>query len=307
MSAAERLAIDVNALAQSKRLAREDTRAAMKQAAQQFEALFLQMVLKAMREAAPAQGMFDSEQTRMYRSLLDQQLAQTLSARASVGLAALIEKQLSRGLPSQQTPLTPQQTPLTPASAEEGAGAREPTADAGAPALTPALPPPGGAREDNVPAPARAFVNRLWPHAAEASRATGIPAHFLIAQAALETGWGRAEPRMADGTPSHNPFGIKAGRGWRGAVAEAVTTEYTNGVARRTVERFRAYPSYAEAFRDYVRLLRGDPRYAAVLERQDAAGFAHGLQRAGYASDPMYAAKLERIIASQTLREGLMG
>jgi len=271
---ANQLAIDVNSLAQTKRLAREDPRAALKNAAQQFEAVFLQMVLKSMRDASPAEGMFDSAQSRMYQSMLDQQLAQTMSARGSTGLSALIEQQLARGM-------SPQDIPLSPASA--------------------------GERENNVPAPAREFVNRLWSQAGEASRATGIPAHFMIAQAALETGWGRAELRFSDGTPTYNLFGIKAGRGWQGAVAEATTTEYVNGVAQKTVERFRAYSSYAEAFRDYASLLTSNPRYAAVLNQQDAAGFARGLQRAGYATDPMYAAKLERIIGGQALRAGMVG
>ncbi len=272
---ANQLAIDVNSLAQTKRLAREDPRAALKNAAQQFEAVFLQMVLKSMRDASPAEGMFDSAQSRMYQSMLDQQLAQTMSARGSTGLAALIEKQLSRGLAAEQN------VPLSPAAA--------------------------GERGNDVPAPAREFVNRLWSQAGEASRATGIPAHFMIAQAALETGWGRAELRFSDGTPTYNLFGIKAGRGWQGAVAEATTTEYVNGVAQKTVERFRAYSSYAEAFRDYASLLTSNPRYAAVLNQQDAAGFARGLQRAGYATDPMYAAKLERIIGGQALRAGMVG
>jgi flagellar protein FlgJ len=297
---ANQLAIDVNSLAQTKRLAREDPRAALKNAAQQFEAVFLQMVLKSMRDASPAEGMFDSAQSRMYQSMLDQQLAQTMSARGSTGLSALIEQQLARGM-------SPQDIPLSPASAGERAGVRGATADVGAPPLTPALSPPGGERENNVPAPAREFVNRLWSQAGEASRATGIPAHFMIAQAALETGWGRAELRFSDGTPTYNLFGIKAGRGWQGAVAEATTTEYVNGVAQKTVERFRAYSSYAEAFRDYASLLTSNPRYAAVLNQQDAAGFARGLQRAGYATDPMYAAKLERIIGGQALRAGMVG
>lgn len=307
---ADQLAIDVNSLAQTRRLAKEDPRAAMKSAAQQFEAVFLQMVLKAMRDASPQEGIFDSEQSRMYQSLLDQQLAQTLSARGTTGLAALIERQLSRGLPAEQN------LPLSPATAGERAGVRGQFEGAGAPPLTPTLSPQGGEvyvspqggeRESSVPAPAREFVSRLWPHAGDASRATGIPAHFMIAQAALETGWGRAELRFSDGTPTYNLFGIKAGRGWQGAVAEATTTEYVNGVAQKTVERFRAYSSYAEAFRDYASLLTSNPRYAAVLNQQDAAGFARGLQRAGYATDPMYAAKLERIIGGQALRAGLVG
>lgn len=292
---ANQFAIDVNSLAQTRRLAKEDPRAAMKSAAQQFEAVFLQMVLKAMRDASPQEGIFDSEQSRMYQSLLDQQLAQTLSARGSTGLAALIERQLSRGLapqaPEESAPLLPLQQRASP---------QAPAANV---QQSPVIP----ADAAGVPAPAREFVNRLWPHAVEASRATGIPAHFMIAQAALETGWGRAELRFSDGTPTYNLFGIKAGRGWQGAVAEATTTEYVNGVAQKTVERFRAYSSYAEAFRDYASLLRSNPRYAAVLNQQDAAGFARGLQQAGYATDPMYAAKLERIIGGQALRSGLVG
>jgi flagellar protein FlgJ len=241
----------------------------------------------------------------MYQSMLDQQLAQTMSARGSTGLSALIEQQLARGMSPQAPdngaadglPLPSQQLQRVPQ-------APAPTA------VQPAPPPrqaPAVPADAAVPAPAREFVNRLWSQAGEASRATGIPAHFMIAQAALETGWGRAELRFSDGSPTHNLFGIKAGRGWQGAVAEATTTEYVNGVAQKTVERFRAYSSYAEAFRDYASLLTSSPRYAGVLNQQDAAGFARGLQRAGYATDPMYAAKLERIIGGQALRSGLIG
>lgn len=289
------LAADVNGLAQIKRQAREDPRAALKGAAQQFEAVFLQMVLKSMRDASPKEGLFDSEQSRLYQSMLDQQLAQTMSARGSTGLAALIERQLARGLP-----------PLAPGAAATE-GAPPPRLQPLQPTLQAPAAQPAPADAAAIPAPARDFVNRLWPHANEASRATGIPAHFMIAQAALETGWGRAELRFADGTPTYNLFGIKAGRNWQGAVAEATTTEYANGVAQRSVERFRAYSSYAEAFRDYASLLTSNPRYAAVVNQQDAAGFARGLQQAGYATDPMYAAKLERIIGGQALRAGLIG
>jgi len=291
---ANQLAIDVNSLAQTKRLAREDPRAALKNAAQQFEAVFLQMVLKSMRDASPAEGMFDSAQSRMYQSMLDQQLAQTMSARGSTGLSALIEQQLARGM-------SPQDIPLSPASAGERAGVRGATADVGAPPLTPALSPPGGERENNVPAPAREFVNRLWSQAGEASRATGIPAHFMIAQAALETGWGRAELRFSDGTPTYNLFGIKAGRGWPGAVAEVTTTEYVNGVARKVVAKFRAYDSYEASFRDYARLITENPRYEkaqATAKTGSAVAYAAELQKAGYATDPAYAKKLGGAIQS---------
>ncbi len=315
---ANQLAIDVNSLAQTKRLARDDPRAALKGAAQQFEAVFLQMVLKAMRDATPKEGVFDSEQTRLYQSMLDQQLAQTLSARGSTGLSALIEKQLARGLPpavpggeSTEGSTVPLQVPRLELPRQTSPARQPPAASpAVTPVAAPAIPVAASAipaDAASVPAPAREFVNRLWSDANEASRATGIPAHFMIAQAALETGWGRSELRTASGTPTYNLFGVKAGRNWQGAVAEATTTEYVNGTAQKSVERFRAYSSYAEAFRDYANLLVSNPRYAAVVNQQDAAGFARGQQQAGYATDPMYAAKLERIIGGQALRAGLAG
>ena len=146
------------------------------------------------------------------------------------------------------------------------------------------------------------FRDRVMAYAQETSQATGIPARFVLGQAALESGWGRRELRAADGTPSHNLFGIKAGGNWRGRVVEATTTEYVNGVARKTVEQFRAYDSYADAFRDYANLLRSSPRYADLLTQAargiDEAGFAQGLQKAGYATDPGYADKLSRTIKS---------
>jgi flagellar protein FlgJ len=243
---------DQNALAGIKRQARSNDPAALKAAAQQFEALFLQMVLKSMRDATPKEGLFDNDQTRLYESLLDQQMSQVLAAKGGTGLAKIIESQLSRHA--------------------------EPAGDTSA--------APGTA----------SFLEQMMPHAVEASRASGIPARFMVGQAALETGWGRAEPRGADGQPSHNLFGIKAGSNWTGPTVEATTTEYVDGIARKRTERFRAYDSYAEAFRDYANLIAGNPRYAAVVGSRDPAAFAQGLARAGYATDPAYAEKLTRII-----------
>jgi flagellar protein FlgJ len=317
---------DINNLTALKGAVKKDDPAALKAAAQQFEALFLQMMLKSMRDATPQDGMFDSEQTRMYQSLLDQQLSQVMSTKDSLGLAAVIEKQLSRsnadtttfkgGLPlvsppkylpldsgaSRFLPLdsgqTPRAFPLDRVPINPGSGAA-------VPAAAPAASAPGA---DASPSPAaREFVANVWPQAAEASRITGIPSHFLVAHAALETGWGRSEPRHADGRPSYNLFGIKAGRSWTGPTVEATTTEYVDGVAQRQTERFRAYGSYAEGFRDYASLLVSNPRYAGVLGSQDAATFSHGLQRAGYATDPMYGDKLARIIGGNSLRAALGG
>lgn len=275
---------DASGLAAVKRGAKAGDPQALKAAARQFEALFMQMVLKSMRDATPREGLFDSEQTRMYESLLDQQLAQVLTAKGGTGLAAMIEKQLLR---------------IDERPDETGNGARLdfPVENSNQAPFPPASPASS----------ARDFVDRLWPGATEASRVTGIPAHFMVAQAALETGWGHSEPRHADGRSSYNVFGIKAGRSWTGEVVEAVTTEIEEGAPRRRNERFRAYGSYEEAFRDYAGLLTGNPRYAGVVGSQEAAAFARGLQRAGYATDPMYAVKLERIIGGASLRTALSG
>jgi flagellar protein FlgJ len=140
-------------------------------------------------------------------------------------------------------------------------------------------------------------VQKLLPHAQAASAGTGIPARFMLGQAALETGWGKAEIRGAEGQNSHNLFGIKAGAGWTGKTVDIVTTEYVNGKPQKQVDTFRAYDSYADSFRDYAKLLQNNARYQNVIAQgQDAAGFAQGLQQAGYATDPNYAQKLMSVI-----------
>jgi len=151
---------------------------------------------------------------------------------------------------------------------------------------------------------AAAFIEQHEQAAAAAQQASGIPATFMLAQAGHESGWGRRELRHADGSPTHNLFGIKAGTGWKGAVAEVTTTEYVNGEPRRLVQRFRAYANAAESFADYAALMKNQPRYQAVREAGgDARAFANGLQRAGYATDPLYADKLSGAIATaQRLR-----
>jgi flagellar protein FlgJ len=298
--AAGALAADGRSLDRLKREAQRDPRAAMRQAAQQFEALFMQMVLKSMREATPKSGLFDSHANDMYTGLLDQQMALRM-AQQGTGLAEVIVRQLTRHLPQGPEPVA---AGAAQALARYGEVARHgETSRAGDAAAGPA--PSTGATAGPAPASGataaqqRDFISRHWDAAVAAQHATGIPAHFVLAQAALESGWGRAEIRAADGAPSFNLFGIKATGGWRGRTVEAVTTEYEDGVAQRTVERFRAYDNYGEAFRDWARLLAGNPRYAEVIARgADAQAFASGLQRAGYATDPAYGDKLARVIAS---------
>jgi flagellar protein FlgJ len=302
---------DVNALTGLQAKVKAGDPQALKAAAKQFEALFLQMVLKSMRDATPKEGLFDSDQSRMYESLLDQQWSLEMSKKGSLGLAQMIERQLTqksadpvpfeKGLPlNSENPGFPldketlgrldarTRTMLMDAYAAIGEGKTESgrSPSAAVAAYT----------EAQGSDPASDFVARMRPHAMAVERNTGIPAHFMVAQAALETGWGRAEPRYADGRSSFNLFGIKAGRSWTGATVEAGTLEYVNGQPQRQTEHFRAYGSYAEAFADYARLLTDNPRYSAAASSRDGAGFARALQNAGYATDPQYAAKLERII-----------
>ncbi len=290
----------------------------LKAAAQQFETMFLQMVMKSMRDTVPDDGMLNSEQSKFYTSLLDQQMAQNLSTSGKgVGFAKLIEQQLGRSMASGQADAVANTVAAAntaasalPLAASDGrhlqyktvlgnlpTSAAYPRADATA--------APAAAAE--APTTAKEFVNRVWPHAVEASRSTGVPPQFLVAHSALESGWGRAEIRRADGSASHNLFGIKAGKSWSGATAEATTTEYVNGQPQQTVERFRAYGSYEEAFRDYANLLRNNSRFGAVIGSQDGTEFAKRLQQAGYATDPMYADKLSRIINGPALRQALIG
>ena len=309
-----RAAFDVQSSHDIRTQFQKNPQAGLQAAAQQFEALFLQMVMKSMRDATPQDGLLNSDQSRFYTSLLDQQLAQQLAGSGrGVGFARLIEQQLGgqfgldgKGLPEMPAKATGNDLPLAATQAQhlqyQAVLSRLPTsADyarmTGSTAVA-AAEMAGGSRE---------FVNRVWPHAVEASRSTGIPPQFLVAQSALESGWGRGEIRKADGSPSFNLFGIKAGASWRGATVEATTTEYVNGEPQKVVERFRAYDSYEEAFRDYASLLRNNPRYSGVIGSQDGTEFARRLQQAGYATDPMYADKLSRIINGAALRQALIG
>jgi peptidoglycan hydrolase FlgJ len=153
--------------------------------------------------------------------------------------------------------------------------------------------------ETNVPVPqsAREFVEQHAAAAQKVERSTGLPASYLLGQAGHESGWGRREILMPDGNTSHNLFGIKATGDWNGKVAEVTTTEYVDGVAKKTVAKFRAYDSYEDSYRDYAKLVGNSPRYAQAREQAGTVqGWAQGLQDGGYATDPDYAAKLSRAI-----------
>jgi flagellar protein FlgJ len=246
------------------------------QATKQFEALFLQMMLKSMREAGAgiAEASGDSDQTRFYQEMFDKQIALDLSRGRGIGMASMLERQLAGEASIMTEP-----------------GNVRPTA---ATALQ-----PGAASEarDWKPADADTFVRDLWPHAKRVSQALGVPADALIAQAALETGWGRNVTRNSDGSSSLNLFGIKADSNWNGDRAIVSTLEYRDGIAQREKAAFRSYDSLSASMDDYMNFLQSSPRYSQALDAAgDAEGFLQELQSAGYATDPAYASKIASIM-----------
>ena len=270
-SSSNALAADARSLSSLKLQAGQNTPAAIKEAAKQFESLFMRELLKSMREATMKSGLLDSPQGNLGMDLLDQQFAVQMSGQPG-GLSELIAKQLTRQM--------------------GGADAAAPQA---ARPSAQRLPPISGA----TPASGAqsGFVQQHSAAAARVEKTSGLPASFMLGQAGHESGWGKHEIRMKDGAPSFNLFGIKAGPGWSGKVAEVTTTEYVNGTAQKTVAKFRAYGSYDESFRDYARLISESPRYAQARQQTGSPqAYASGLQRAGYATDPDYAAKLSRAI-----------
>jgi flagellar protein FlgJ len=306
---------DPQALSGLRARAAADPRAAVQEAARQFEALFMQELMKSLRQATPESGLMDNAGTRMGTELLDSQFALTMTGLPG-GLSQAIARQLLRamdaGRPEGDTGSAPDGLDvLVPRPLEAPGSPGSPVAPVARPVVPPVVDAPAvdaaaaGAAARRSPQ-ALAFLQQHGQAARAVEAESGIPAAFMIGQAAHETGWGRREINLPDGRTSHNLFGIKAGPGWRGPVAEVTTTEYIDGQPRKLVQRFRAYASYEESFRDYARLLQGSPRYAGVMRDIATEGasireFATGLQRAGYATDPAYADKLTRVI-NTTLR-----
>lgn len=256
--------------------ASRDPKASIRETARQFEALFMQEVMKSMRASTLASGMLDNSATQMGSEMLDTQFAGKMAGLPG-GLSEAIQKQLSRQMGLQD---------LTPEKVHK---ASQTTLAQALPALA----------TKGIPNHVQGFIQQHDASARAASAATGIPASFMVAQAAHESGWGKREIVGADGTKSHNIFGIKASPNWKGKTVDVRTTEVINGQAVKVTARFRAYGSYDEAFKDYARMLSGNERYAKVVaaaQNGNAAGFARGLQQAGYATDPAYAEKIARTI-----------
>ncbi len=280
---------DFSGIAQLRGAAQRDGQAVLREVAGQFEALFVQMMLKSMREASMGDALFDSSSMEQYRDMLDAQLSVSLSRRNGIGLAEVLVRQL--GGESTVTPSSP------PNAALAAAGARQPRPPA--PVAAPTIGAAPGAEFESP----EQFTRSLWPHARRAAAALGVEPVVLIAQAALETGWGQAVIRHGDGRSSNNLFNIKADHRWQGASVGKATVEFVDGVAARQHHVFRSYGSIAESFADYVDFLRTSPRYqAALAEAADGPRFLRALQDAGYATDPEYAGKIEAILERPLLR-----
>ncbi|ACM34542.1 MAG: flagellar assembly peptidoglycan hydrolase FlgJ [Diaphorobacter nitroreducens] len=282
-SVRQALAVDGRALnslkAQASQGDAQATKDATLEAAKQLESLFMRELIKSMREATMKSGLLEGAEGNLASDLFDQQLSVQMAGQPG-GLAEAIQRQLSRQLGGDgQTTLVPGSTLSMDVALRKAAPADNPRAAS-----------PKG-RDD--------FVQHHRAAAERVARSSGIPASFMLGQAGHETGWGKGEIRHKDGSNSFNLFGIKAGKGWTGKVAEVTTTEYINGAPRKVVAKFRAYDSFEESFRDYARLINDNPRYEKAREKtHSAVAYATELQKAGYATDPQYAAKLSRAIQS---------
>ncbi|MCT9812596.1 flagellar assembly peptidoglycan hydrolase FlgJ [Acidovorax sp. Be4] len=300
MGSSNALAADARALNSLKFEAGQNNPEAVRETAKQLESLFMREMIKSMREATMKSGLLDGAQGDLGADLLDQQLSVSMSGQPG-GLAEAIARQLSKsmgGAAAEGDEDSAMPSTLSLAGRQGGFaryGGFMP------PSRAVAAAGPVSAYAANAPSPQglNEFVRSHAGAAERVAQASGIPAAYMLGQAGHETGWGKSEIRNADGSNSFNLFGIKAGKGWTGKVAEITTTEYVAGEPRKVVAKFRAYDSFEESFRDYAQLINNSPRYEqARAQTGSAQAYASELQKAGYATDPQYANKLGRAIES---------
>jgi len=283
--------------------------AALREVAGQFEALFLQTLLKSVRESSLGDPIFgDSDQHEMYQGMLDQQLSVEMASGRGIGLADMLVRQLGGA-----TEAAPVSGVLVPEPRLLGMVQRKPDWMNAAvlPGINTAPPAPPVSRLAEPTrdwSNAEAFARDIWPHAERAAAHLNVAPEAIVAQAALETGWGAYVMPRRDGTSSFNLFGIKAGSSWSGDSVTKPTLEFEAGVARREVAEFRAYESVAATFDDYSQILGSNPRYRSVRNHgADVPGFAKALQASGYATDPNYAEKITRVANSETMKKVVSG
>lgn len=287
-------ATDISRFTGMRAAAKQDPDAAFSTVAKEFEALFIQMMLKAAREASPEGGLFDSRELKFYREMMDSQVALSMADQGGLGFEKILRAQLSTG-PADASERALQLPQRRPFASEQSAPLWN--ASIASKALS--------AVHGNSANTKTAFVQQLMPAAERAATKLGVDAKTLIAQAALETGWGKHTISRADGSDSHNLFGIKANHGWTGDVVRVQTTEFVDGRPISIKAKFRAYRDDAAAFDDYVQFLQANQRYSNALENSaDPRKFTAALAQAGYATDPRYAQKILSIrdqIAAQSM------
>lgn len=281
---------DAQSLNELKAKAGQDPAANIRPVARQVEGMFVQMMLKSMREALPKDGVFSSDSTRLYTSMYDQQIAQQMTAGKGLGLAEMMVKQMTEGQaqPTDDAPQVPMKFSLETVTSYQNQALTQ--------LVRKAIPRATKSNDEPLSGDSKDFLAQLSLPAKLASQQSGVPHHLILAQAALESGWGQRQIRRENGEPSFNIFGVKASGSWKGPTTEITTTEYENGEAKKVKARFRVYSSYLEALSDYVGLISRNPRYAAVTAAATAEQGAQALQNAGYATDPNYARKLTSMI-----------
>ena len=289
---------DFSGLAELKHQARSDQAGTAEQAARQFESLFIQMMVKQMRQAGFGGGLFDTEQTRFVQDMYDQQLAVHLSEQRGIGMLSMLRGQLGVEAQAEERELSGLdeywRNPAALARRHQPPAVRTETTE-----RTEQQAP------QKIDSP-ETFVSSLWSAAEQAANELGLPTEALLAQAALETGWGGHVMQSANGRNSHNLFGIKADQRWDGGHVRKETLEYQQDVAVRRRENFRSYSSFDESFQDYVAFLKQNPRYGEALRNtQDSEAYFRALQDAGYATDPNYADKILRVMRGPEMQAAL--
>jgi len=302
-------AVDFEGLAELRRSSNTNQKdqETLKQVASQFESMFVNMMLKSMRQASLAEGIFDNSQSEMYQEMSDQQLAMDISSKGGLGLRDVILRQLGGN-----TDASPKTGSDSQMGSMDSVKVRPALQAMGNPALLQQImqaTPETEIQQSSESTPFNfdsptAFVQQLLPLAKQAADKIGVNAEVLLAQAALETGWGQHVIEKADGSSSHSLFNIKADSRWQGDSTAVGTVEYRDGVATKEQAQFRSYDSYQESFNDYVDFLQTQPRYQNALEQaSDPEQFIEGLHKAGYATDPNYSDKIKQIMNSSTVAQ----
>lgn len=293
--------LDFNALAKLKTQAREKTPDAIKEVAKQFESVFVGMMLKSMRQAKLAEGIFDNSQSDFYRDMYDQELSVHLAGEGGIGLADLIEKQLSpnqsKHVDQPQKIADYERQVLMKIIANNKSN--ETLSESAKKITGVSINSQVSHNTEGSPLKsiqsAEDFVKQLSVYAEQAAKQLGVDSNVLLAQSALETGWGKSVIKSSNGS-THNLFNIKADKSWKGQKTHVSTLEFREGVAKKEIAGFRSYTSYKESFDDYVNFIKTNPRYrTAIKMAAKPEQYMQELQKAGYATDPAYASKVMKI------------